>query len=64
MKTTLFLGFGVLFWVSGAPTRIQTLKKVRWGELVGELRESANGSNYFSSMLWFTLTANWSMGSS
>ena len=28
MKTTLFLGFGVLFWVSGEPTRIQTLKKV------------------------------------
>ena len=28
MKTTLFLGFGVLFWVSGAPRRIQTLKKV------------------------------------
>ena len=27
MKTTLFLGFGV-FVVSGAPTRIQTLKKV------------------------------------
>ena len=25
---TLFLGFGVLFWVSGAPTHIQTLKKV------------------------------------
>ena len=32
MKTTLFLGFGVLFWVSGAPTSIQTensLYKVR-----------------------------------
>jgi hypothetical protein len=27
MKTTLFLGFG-MFWVSGVPTRIQTLKKV------------------------------------
>ena len=27
MKTTLFLGFEVLFWVSGAPTRTQTLKK-------------------------------------
>ena len=27
MKTTLFLDFGVLFWVSGAPTRIQILKK-------------------------------------
>ena len=27
MKTTLFLGFGLLFWISGAPTRIQTLKK-------------------------------------
>ena len=25
---TLFLGFGVLLWVSGAPTRIQTLKNV------------------------------------
>ena len=28
MKTTLFLGFGVLFWVSGVATRIQTLKYV------------------------------------
>ena len=28
MKTPLFLGFGVLFGFSGAPTRIQTLKKV------------------------------------
>ena len=28
MKTTLFLGFGGLFLVSGNPTRIQTLKKV------------------------------------
>ena len=27
MKTTLFLGFGVLFWVSGAPACLQTLKK-------------------------------------
>jgi hypothetical protein len=27
MKTTLFLGFGALFWVSGAPARLQTLKK-------------------------------------
>ena len=27
MKTALFLGFGVLLWVYGAPTRIQTLKK-------------------------------------
>ena len=27
METKLFLGFGVLFWVSGAPTRIQTLNK-------------------------------------
>ena len=27
MKTSHLLGFGVLFWVCGAPTRIQTLKK-------------------------------------
>ncbi|CAL8259664.1 unnamed protein product [Arctogadus glacialis] len=33
MKTTLFLGFGVLFWVSGVPTRIQTLKKGRYAFL-------------------------------
>ena len=31
MKTTLFLGFGLLFWVFGAPTRIQTLKKRQSG---------------------------------
>ena len=29
-----------------------------------ELQESANGNNPFSSMLWFSLTAHWSMGSS
>ena len=29
-----------------------------------ELRESANGNNHYSSMLLFTLTAHWSMGSS
>ena len=34
MKATLFLGFGALFWVSGAPTRIQTLKKVCMNERV------------------------------
>ena len=28
MKTTLYLGFGALFWVSVAATRKQTLKKV------------------------------------
>jgi hypothetical protein len=28
MKTKRFLRFGVLFWVFGAPTHIQTLKKV------------------------------------
>ena len=28
MKTALFLGFGVLLWVYGAPTRKQTLKNV------------------------------------
>jgi hypothetical protein len=29
-----------------------------------ELQESANGNNHFSSKLWFTLTAHWSMASS
>ena len=29
-----------------------------------ELQESANGTNPFSSVLWFSLTAHWSMGSS
>ena len=28
-----------------------------------ELQESANGNNHFCSMLLFTLTAHWSMGS-
>ena len=29
-----------------------------------ELQESANGNNLFPSMLWFSLTAHWSTGSS
>ena len=29
-----------------------------------ELQESADGNNPFSSMLWFSLKAHWSMGSS
>ena len=29
-----------------------------------ELQGSANGNNPFSPMLWFSLTAHWSMGSS
>ncbi|CAL8298997.1 unnamed protein product [Boreogadus saida] len=29
-----------------------------------KLQESANGNNPFSSMLWFSLTAHWSIGSS
>ena len=29
-----------------------------------DLQESAHGNNPFSSMLWFTLAAHWSMGSS
>ena len=29
-----------------------------------EIRQSANGNNHFSSMLWFTLSAHWSIGSS
>jgi hypothetical protein len=32
MKTTLFLGFGVMFWVPGAPTRIQTLNPAETSE--------------------------------
>jgi hypothetical protein len=29
-----------------------------------ELQESANGNNPFSPMLWFSVTAHWSMGGS
>ena len=61
----------MIFWVRYAflevprwqlPKALVTVRQLRW--VYSRSWTAAEASIHFSSMLWFTLTANWSMGSS